>query len=313
MEGSYPIDAVLPWVDGDDPVLNARRASYMDAGQAADDDIAGATRYKGIGEIRYCIASILRYAPFVRKIFIVTDGQDPGIEHEKVQVVDHRIIFRGHEEGLPYFNSNSIDTFIWNIPELSEHFIYFNDDVFLTAPTRPEDFFRDGQPVAYGKWYPTFAAKALRTLKRLVSGGREAAGFKDFMLNGLALCGGGCRFVLIGHTPHALLKSWYADFLASNPRAVELNLKDRFRSADQWSVFEPFYLDMARRRRLILIPDKKVSLYLKPRPAKDYFDRKIALFDSRPDAIFLCANSLDKADEADKEKFTAWLNRRIGL
>lgn len=309
---SYPIDVVVPWVDGDDPVLNAKRARYLKGEESERDDIAGATRYKGIGEIHYCVASILRFAPFVRKIFIVTDGQDPEIKDDKVEVVDHKVIFKGHEEGMPYFNSNSIDTFIWNIPGLSEHFIYFNDDLFLVGPTKPEDYFRDGNPVAYGIWYPTFWAKALRGLKHLRPG-HKVVGFKDFMLNGLELMGGGCRFVLIGHTPHALLKSWYSDFLSARPDAVELNMKDRFRSADQWSVFEPFYIDMARKGRLILVPDKQVSLYLNPRPAKNYFDRKIAYFDSKPEAIFLCANSLDKASESDRRKFASWLKKRIEL
>ena len=32
------------------------------------------------------------------------------------------------------------------IPDLAEHFLYFNDDVYLMKPSRPEDFFRDGLP-----------------------------------------------------------------------------------------------------------------------------------------------------------------------
>ena len=36
------IDIVLPWVDGDDPILNARRMSYMNNGaEAKHEDVAG--------------------------------------------------------------------------------------------------------------------------------------------------------------------------------------------------------------------------------------------------------------------------------
>ena len=75
------IDIVLPWVDGDDPSLKARRVSYMDDGkESLREDIAGSSRYKSLGEIKFCVASINLFAPFVRKIFIVTDGQDPELE-----------------------------------------------------------------------------------------------------------------------------------------------------------------------------------------------------------------------------------------
>ena len=72
MTAPFPIDALVPWVDGDDPVLRAKRQRYLDPSAARNDDVAGATRFKSIGEIRYCVASILRFAPFIRKIFIIT-------------------------------------------------------------------------------------------------------------------------------------------------------------------------------------------------------------------------------------------------
>lgn len=74
---AYPIDAVITWVDGNDPEHRRKRLSYEKGGESRLDDVAGDIRYVSIGEIRYCVASILRFAPFVRKIFIVTDGQDP--------------------------------------------------------------------------------------------------------------------------------------------------------------------------------------------------------------------------------------------
>ncbi|MDE8160206.1 capsule biosynthesis protein CapK, partial [Erysipelothrix rhusiopathiae] len=32
------------------------------------------------------------------------------------------------------------------IEGLSEHFVYFNDDMFLNKPVTPEDFFKEGLP-----------------------------------------------------------------------------------------------------------------------------------------------------------------------
>ena len=101
-----PIDIVLPWVDGDDPVLKMERLSYMTDGQEAKyEDVAGESRYQSLGEIRYCIASMNLFLPFVRKIFIITDRQTPDVEkyisdmfpegHIPMEVVDHKVIFRG--------------------------------------------------------------------------------------------------------------------------------------------------------------------------------------------------------------------------
>ncbi|MDR2377165.1 MAG: stealth conserved region 3 domain-containing protein, partial [Puniceicoccales bacterium] len=38
-------------------------------------------------------------------------------------------------------NSHVIEACLHRITDLSEHYIYFNDDVFLGTPTRPQDFF----------------------------------------------------------------------------------------------------------------------------------------------------------------------------
>jgi hypothetical protein len=42
---------------------------------------------------------------------------------------------------LPVFASGIIESFLWRIPELSEQYIYFNDDTLLATPCTPEDFF----------------------------------------------------------------------------------------------------------------------------------------------------------------------------
>ena len=83
------IDIVIPWVDGDDPVLAAKRRQYL-TGKREDKhaDVAAATRYCDLGEIFWCIDSINIFAPFIRKIFIVTDGQDPHLEEHLTAVAE---------------------------------------------------------------------------------------------------------------------------------------------------------------------------------------------------------------------------------
>jgi hypothetical protein len=75
----FPIDAVITWVDGNESRHKAKRMRYGNDRIFQTEDIAGSTRYASVGEIFYCVASINRYAPWIRRIYIVTDNQDPKL------------------------------------------------------------------------------------------------------------------------------------------------------------------------------------------------------------------------------------------
>src|SRR5574344_1889082 len=104
-----PISIVISWVDGNDLELNKKRHKYL-TGEDASDAVSD-TRFASDNEIYYNIASILKYVPFCRHIFVVTDNQRPEFIDEfaaqglcssdKIRVVDHREIFRGYEQHLP--------------------------------------------------------------------------------------------------------------------------------------------------------------------------------------------------------------------
>ena len=139
----YPIDIVVPWVDGDDPAWRAERAKFRpDSG--SDNSEA---RYREWGLFQYWFRSIELYAPWVRKVHLVTWGHLPewlNTEHPKLNIVNHKDYIP--EEYLPTFNAIPIENNVHRIPDLAEHFILFNDDVYLSRPTVPEDFFVNGLP-----------------------------------------------------------------------------------------------------------------------------------------------------------------------
>ncbi len=151
MKSEQPIDAVILWVDGDDPVWKARCDKARGGNELTKrDDIGGDLRFRQMREIDWCVAGINKFASFIRKIYVVTDGQDPHIENTvgkwfenpiPVEIVDHKVIFRGYEQYLPIFQSNGIETMTHRIPGLSERFVNFNDDFVLTNYVRPEDWF----------------------------------------------------------------------------------------------------------------------------------------------------------------------------
>jgi hypothetical protein len=69
-------------------------------------------------------------------------------------LLDDKKVFRiAHEEifidssALPTFNSHAIEANLHRVPGLSERFLYFNDDFFLSKPVSCLDFFSDdGKP-----------------------------------------------------------------------------------------------------------------------------------------------------------------------
>src|SRR6478735_4734949 len=102
------IDAVITWVDGSDPAHARKRERYLGTGAAASHAAADATRFGDCGEIAWCVASLLRFAPWLRRIHIVADEQKPAfverIAHtaiaQRVRLVDHHQIFEGYEQYL---------------------------------------------------------------------------------------------------------------------------------------------------------------------------------------------------------------------
>ncbi|MCW2918314.1 MAG: hypothetical protein JWN52_6382, partial [Actinomycetia bacterium] len=141
----FPVDVVYTWVDGSDAAWQIRRDTALgvvDAG-TLNEQAANDARYISRDELRYSLRSLAMYAPWVRHIWIVTDSQVPvwlDISHPKVTVVDHKEIF-GDRGALPTFNSHAIESQLHHIDGLAEHFLYFNDDVFLGRPVIPGDFF----------------------------------------------------------------------------------------------------------------------------------------------------------------------------
>ena len=106
-------------------------------------------RYRDSSELKYSLRSLYKFAPWVRRIYIVTNGQIPSwlnFQHERVRIITHEEIFV-NKSHLPVFASPSIESHLHRIPGLSKKFIYFNDDVMLGNYVYPSDFYTksDGQ------------------------------------------------------------------------------------------------------------------------------------------------------------------------
>ncbi len=142
----FEVDVVYTWVDGDDEDwLAARDERIRSLGGTPDKRASGAARYRSRDELRYSMRSIHLFAPWVRRIHLVTAGQVPDWldrRHDRIRVVDHRDILPA--SALPTFSSHAIETALHRVPDLADHFVYVNDDVFLGRPRRKEHFFTPG-------------------------------------------------------------------------------------------------------------------------------------------------------------------------
>jgi len=149
MHTDLKIDFVLPWVDGSDPEWLKQKQKYYNAKPEITDGKANADcRYRDYGLLRYWFRSIEKFTPWANKVFFITCGQKPEWLNEsnpKLRLVDHRDYIP--KEYLPTFQSNTIELNVFRIPDLSEHFVLFNDDLFMLHSVQPEYFFQNGLPV----------------------------------------------------------------------------------------------------------------------------------------------------------------------
>lgn len=214
------IDIVITWVDGDDETWRESRAKYkfLETGQPEPE-----VRFRDYGTLRYVFRSIEMYAPWIRKIHLVTCGQKPAwlnTEHPKLHMVDHRDYIPG--EYLPTFSSHTIELNFHRMEDLAEQFIYFNDDTLLAAPTEPTDFFRDGKPCDAAVLTP-------------VIGTVPGDAFAHYLLNNVAVVNAhfNLRSVLRGN-----LKNWF------NPRYGVYNVRNiLFSAITSWVVgFKNFHM-----------------------------------------------------------------------
>ncbi len=318
------IDAVITWVDGADPAHRAKLDGWLAESGKSRPPSADRTRFNDAGEIDWCIRSILRFAPWFRKIHIVVDGQSPAILEklrdseyiDRFNIVDHREIFAGFEQHLPTFNSRSIISMLWRIEGLAENFVYFNDDMFLLRDVKPEDFFRDGKVVQRGLWRMqpgiTVASRLLNTLKRMRGSRKQKVGNLESQQLSARIAGFDDRYYRLYHNPYPMRRSTLRTFFEMHPDLLESNCRHRLRSNEQFKT-EAVATHLEFLHEDAIVDNSLHVVQLKPSeqlPARVRL--KIAKADSDSSTAFVCVQSLELAPEAVQKEIVAWLDQRIG-
>ncbi|WP_405552000.1 stealth family protein [Streptomyces sp. NBC_01171] len=151
----FPVDAVYTWVDGNDPAWQERKATAK--GEVYHAESASDARFISRDELRYSVRSLHLFAPWVRNVYVVTDDQTPAWLRDDLadvpglRIATHREIFRDQAD-LPVFNSHAIESQLHRIEGLAEHFLYFNDDMFMGRPVAPHAFYT---PTGVARYFPS--------------------------------------------------------------------------------------------------------------------------------------------------------------
>lgn len=320
MHTNEPIDVVMTWVDGNDPAHREKMRPYLTEKAASRNDIAGETRFASHKEIFFCVASVLRFAPFVRKIFIVTNEQDPELDDFvkknfpdnkiPIEIVNQNILFEGgYEECLPVFNSLSVETVLYRIPGLSENFVYMNDDFLILKPITPEEWFVGSKLVIRGKWKSIRYHSFMSHLKVITKGYRPF-GYKDSMINA-AKALGFKRFFNIPHTPQPEKKSLFEKFYAENPGLIVANANHRFRNKVQYNSQELACLLAVKDGKDVWAPPRSVCINI-THHGRDYVKKKIALSRSE-EFLWGCVQSIDQKTEEERQTIYNWLSKLYGI
>lgn len=148
------IDAVYTWVDGSDPEFRKSLVEHCQGKRSPFFPLSvDPQRFRDNDELKYSLRSLEMFAPWIRNVYLVTNGQAPDwldTSNKRISVVTHQMIFND-PLCLPTFNSFAIELQLHRIPHLSRRFLYFNDDCFLGRLLSKDDLLKspEGQVVYF--------------------------------------------------------------------------------------------------------------------------------------------------------------------
>lgn len=135
------MDFIITWVDGNDSAWKKELAKFKN--EEGDSSYA---RFRDWDNLQYWFRGIEKFAPWVNKVHFVTWGHVPqwlNIDHPKLNIVKHEDYIP--KQYLPTFNSRTLEFNFNRIENLSNEYVYFNDDTFLISPIEEEFFFKNGK------------------------------------------------------------------------------------------------------------------------------------------------------------------------
>ena len=328
IDNSYPIDFVLLWVDDSDPQWRLERNKYAPMNSFLIDE--SDARYRDWETLKYWFRGVEKFTPWVNRIFFVTCGHLPSwlnLNSEKLVHIRHEDYIP--HEYLPTFSSHPIELCLNRIPELSEHFVYFNDDTFICKQISPELFYREGKPVHQARLHANRPGKIGSIMPHIYLNATEVINEHFDLHKALqknkdkwfSVRKNGIRTVLENrycsqyqmfpgfgneHLPVPILKSTMDTIWKLHPDRLEDTCKHRFRDVRDVSQFVFRYWQLASG---CFVPEKAENLGAHYTIKSDRtFVEKLCDYVTEGKYPLLCLNDADRLDSEDDFK---WAKEQI--
>jgi len=265
-----PVDIVYLWVNGNDPVWREKRQRTAEKLSPSKRGAMARwgnveSRFRDNDELRYSLRALERFFPGHGHVYLVTDGQRPSWldASNRLTVIDHRDLIPAAL--LPTFDSGNIESYIHRIPNLSERYFYFNDDVFFGAPVDLADWF--GGHGTYVAWSdePDVSDEPLRAdANSLENACRLSQQWLDSGFGAMQLDSAQAAderpdyqhtFRTFAHSPRPMLKSLLQELELYAPDMFDMVRSTVFRVWDKPTIVSDFVLRWALARGIAKVRD----------------------------------------------------------
>lgn len=241
------IDIVIPYYNDHDNKWREVLRSYMKETNSTDTQVVGDERYRDWDCFKYWFRCVEKNCKWVNKVFLLvaSETQIPDwldTSNPKLRVVYHREFIP--KEILPTFNTMTIEMYIPRIKDLSDNYVYCNDDYYFLNPTTAGMFFVDNYPVYRDNVEELikFGAYWLEAIDGT---------FYEVLNNGIDLqkeiVGDNAHWYALDHLPVAHKKDFENEIIDKYyDRFIEANKTSRFRNKTMYSnhVFVCLYKDL---------------------------------------------------------------------
>ena len=305
------IDLVYTYVNPNDPILNEKRRHYAKIDDNGEKTYSnGSARYSDNGELVHSLQNAQKFLPFINHIYVAHAGSPPSwlVPSSKISLIRQEDLL---PLGLaPTFQSDVVECFLYRIPQLSEFYLYSNDDFFFSKVHEPSDFFNeDGVSLVgvcdrfagTGDIDGSFASSEInsaRALQRrlrlpkhvLVGNGLSIAGFSHPRQQ-LRACLKGMRLLnTTTHVTQPYSKSHWAGFHNVFRDEIAALGKKRFRSGSGFAVNLMYhhYVRSLNQAKIYFEPN---HLFLdRGQPAEDRENLRNALLSENSQISRFCLN-----------------------
>ena len=232
---------------------------------------------------------------------------------EKIEIIDHEEIFRDNLDCMPSFNIRSIDALLFKIKNLSDKFIYFNDDMFLIKETTKEDWFKDNKAVLTGSWAKTYNKQLIKTIaQRIKNLLNIRPSFNAAQSKAANIAGFHNKYFKSYHCGRPQIKSVIKDFYDKNPQILTNQIRHKFRDGRQYMPYSLCWHHLIKENLHVESSSNKLVEINKSRNlSAKKLEKILRSIDLKAEVKFLNIQDLNMAEPETQQVFQNWFIKKL--